>query len=299
MIKNLTIIGTGLIGSSIERAVRANGIAKNIVSLEQTPDLCKEVISLGLADAAFTSAKLAISDADVVIICTPVGSMGDVAKEIAPFLKGGAIVSDVGSVKQSVINDVLPYIPENATFVPAHPIAGTEKSGARAGFKELFEGRWTILTPLENTPLKAIETITNLWEGIGARISIMEPKQHDLILGITSHLPQLISYTLVGSAADLSDDIKSEVIKYSASGFRDFTRIAASDPVMWRDIFLGNKDSALDVINRFTEDLSELKKAIRKGDGEFLEKSFSRTRNIHSQIIKAGQNEPEESKKKS
>ena len=299
MIKNLTIIGTGLIGSSIERAVRANGIAKNIVSLEQTPDLCKEVISLGLADAAFTSAKLAISDADVVIICTPVGSMGDVAKEIAPFLKGGAIVSDVGSVKQSVINDVLPYIPENATFVPAHPIAGTEKSGARAGFKELFEGRWTILTPLENTPLKAIETITNLWEGIGARISIMEPKQHDLILGITSHLPQLISYTLVGSAADLSDDIKSEVIKYSASGFRDFTRIAASDPVMWRDIFLGNKDSALDVINRFTEDLSELKKAIRKGDGEFLEKSFSRTRDIHSQIIKAGQNEPEESKKKS
>ena len=291
MFKQITIIGFGLLGSSIAHAVKKHGLAEKIICVDSNQLYCDKVLALGLADEATTSAGAGVQGSDLVILCTPVGVMGAVAESIADHLDEGAIVTDVGSVKKSVIAQIQPHLPPHVHFVPAHPIAGAETSGPDSGFAELFVGRWCILTPLEHTELRAIEKLTLFWEACGCSVEIMTAEHHDLVLGITSHLPHLIAYTIVGTATDLEEDIKSEVIKYSASGFRDFTRIAASDPTMWRDIFLNNKDSVLEVLQRFTEDLTALQRAIRKEDGEYLYQRFDKTRTIRRDIIDAGQAE--------
>ncbi len=296
MFKQITIIGFGLIGSSIARAVKKNDLAKKIICGDVSQEVCNTVSSLGLADVAITDLAVSVKGSDLVILCVPVGKMGGVAEKIANDLKENAIVSDVGSVKKEVIAQLQPVLPNTVHLVPGHPIAGTEFSGPEHGFAELFEGRWCILTPQEHTELKAVEKMTLFWEACGSNIEIMESGHHDLVLGITSHLPHLIAYTIVGTANDLEDDIKSEVIKFSASGFRDFTRIAASNPTMWRDVFLNNKEAVLEVLQRFSEDLSGLQKAIRKGDGDYLYQHFSDTRAIRRAIVDAGQAEPEEIK---
>jgi len=234
---------------------------------------------------------LAVEGADLVILSVPVGAMKGVMQRIAPHLSEGAILTDTGSVKMAVIDSLKPFCRAGIELIPGHPIAGTEFSGPEAGFAELFTGRWFIITPLPNSDLRAVEKLTKLWESFGSMIEIMDPAHHDLVLGITSHLPHLIAYTIVGTANTLEDDIKSEVIKFSASGFRDFTRIAASDPVMWRDVFLNNKTAVLEVLQRFTEDLTALQKAIRQGDGEYLYQTFSDTRAIRKSIIEQGQAE--------
>jgi cyclohexadieny/prephenate dehydrogenase len=298
MAEQLTIVGMGLIGSSLARAARRASAAARIVALEKTPDLCRRVIELGLADAAYTDPAKAAAGADMVVLAVPVGQMGPVAAALAPHLAPGAVLTDTGSVKGAVIAAVAPHVPPHAAFVPGHPVAGTEKSGPQAGFAELFAGRWAILTPGPDTPLRAVEAVTALWEAAGARIAIMNAEHHDRVLAMTSHLPQLLSYTLVGTAADLAEDTREEVVRYSASGFRDFTRLAASDPVMWRDIFLNNREAALEALGRFTEDLTALQRAIRRGDGPALEAAFARTRGIHARIVAAGQAEPEEAKRR-
>ncbi len=227
--------------------------------------------------------------ADLVVLCVPVGAFAEIGQVIGPALKPGAVVTDTGSVKQSIIDSFQEWVPESCSFVPGHPIAGTEHSGPESGFAELFENRWCILTPSPDTNIKAVEAVTKFWEAFGSRIEIMDPQHHDLVLAITSHLPHLIAYTIVGTADELGDDIKSEVIKFSASGFRDFTRIAASNPVMWRDVFLNNKDAVLEVLQRFTEDLTALQKSIRRGDGKYLFDTFTKTRSIRHEIIDQGQ----------
>ncbi len=289
MFEKVTIIGFGLIGSSFAQAIKRQGQVKQIVAADKSEEVCRLVLEHELADHATINLEEAVTDADIVVLAVPVGSMGEMVKAIAPFLKEGAVLTDTGSVKGSVAIAVKPHLPENISFVPAHPIAGSEFSGPLAGFPELFEGRWVILTPLDETPLRAVEKVTALWEMTGANIDIMSPSHHDLVLGITSHLPHLIAYTIVDTATNLEDDIKSEVIKYSASGFRDFTRIAASDPTMWRDIFLNNKDAVLEVLQRFTEDLTALQRAIRYADGEYLYQTFERTRSVRKAIIDARQ----------
>jgi cyclohexadieny/prephenate dehydrogenase len=288
----VSIIGFGLIGSSLARAIKNNKLAQTIACGDDSPEVCKKVLDLKLADTATTDLAAAVEGADLVILAVPVGACGKVAKQIAGSLSDGAIVTDVGSVKQMVINAVSPHLPPHVSFVPAHPIAGTEHSGPEAGFAELFTGRWCILTPLANTPPHAVEKVSALWKACGAQIDIMDPKHHDLVLAITSHLPHLIAYSIVDTAATLEEDTKAEVIKYSASGFRDFTRIAASDPVMWRDIFLNNKEAVLSILQRFTEDLTALQKAIRIGDGGQLQEVFTRTRAIRRAIIDAKQATP-------
>lgn len=289
MFNQITIIGFGLIGSSLARAIIEKKLSNTIVCVDQDQEVCNRVLALGLADDATTDPSMGVENSDLVILCCPVGAMGDVARRMSRNLKAGCIVSDVGSVKTSVIKALQPRLPANVHLVPAHPIAGTEFSGPDHGFAELFINRWLVITPQDHTELKAIEKLTHLWEACGSIVEIMNPEHHDLVLGITSHLPHLIAYTIVGTATDLEDDIKSEVIKFSASGFRDFTRIAASDPVMWRDVFLNNKDAVLEILQRFSEDLSAMQKAIRKGDGEYLYKQFSDTRDIRNAIIDAGQ----------
>lgn len=289
MFHKITIIGFGLIGSSIARAVKDRHLARRIVAADVSDAVCKKVLELGLADEITTDIVRSVSHSDVVFICVPLGAYKQVAQAISPFLKAGAIVTDVGSVKEAAIDIIGPLLPDSVHLVPGHPISGTEHSGPAAGFASLFEDRWCILTPLAETDVKAVEQVTKLWEAFGARIEIMDPKHHDLVLGITSHLPHLIAYTIVGTANDLEDDIKSEVIKFSASGFRDFTRIAASDPIMWRDIFLQNREAVLEMLQRFTEDLTALQKAIRRGDGTFLFDVFSHTRAIRREIIDLGQ----------
>ena len=289
MFKQITIIGFGLIGSSLARAIIEKKIADSIVCVDQSQEVCDKVLSMGLADDATTDPALGVPDSDMVILCVPVGAMGKIGDVIGEHLKEGCIVSDVGSVKGSVIEQLQAKLPAKVHLVPAHPIAGTEFSGPEHGFAELFINRWAIITPLQHTELKAIEKVTHFWEACGSNVEIMEPEHHDLVLGITSHLPHLIAYTIVGTATDLEDDIKSEVIKFSASGFRDFTRIAASNPTMWRDVFLTNKDAVLEVLGRFSEDLSALQKAIRKQDGEYLYNHFTETRDIRNAIIEAGQ----------
>lgn len=289
MFERITVIGMGLIGSSITRAVQKQGLAKVVVAADADASVCQTVIDLKLADFVTQDAGEAVEDADLVILCVPVGMMRKVAEQIAPKLKKGAIVSDAGSVKGSVVAAVKPFIPLGVEFVPAHPIAGTEFSGPESGFAELFEGRWCILTPLPETDVQAVEKLTRLWEAFGSMIEIMSPKHHDMVLGITSHLPHLIAYTIVGTASDLEDDLKSEVIKFSASGFRDFTRIASSDPTMWRDVFLNNKESVLELLQRFNEDLTALQKAIRQGDGDYLYRRFDETRGIRKAIVDVGQ----------
>ncbi len=291
MFEKVTIIGLGLIGSSIARNIKQQKLAKTLVAADINENVCKKVIELEVSDYVTDDLERSVEGADLVILCVPVGAMASVMERIGSHLKDGVIISDVGSVKSSVIDMVKPHCSGDVEIVPAHPIAGTEFSGPESGFAELFDGRWCILTPLQETSIRAVEKVTKLWEACGSRVEIMDAKHHDLVLGITSHLPHLIAYTIVGTADELEDDIKSEVIKFSASGFRDFTRIAASDPTMWRDIFLNNKDAVLEVLQRFSEDLTAMQKAIRKEDGEYLYKRFEDTRAIRKEIIDQGQAE--------
>ncbi len=289
--RTVTIVGCGLIGSSLMRAIRQNAVAEHIIAVDHNLDVCRRVEALGIADVATTDLRKSVEESDLILLCVPPASCGKVAADIRYALREGAIVSDVASVKGAVVADVLPHIPKNVHFIPAHPIAGTENSGPEAGFASLFEGRWCIITPLPDSDIQAVEKVTTLWERCGSLIEIMDVARHDLVLGITSHLPHLIAYTIVGTANELEEDTKNEVIKFSASGFRDFTRIAASDPVMWRDIFLNNKEAILEILQRFNEDLTAMQKAIRKGDGDYLVEKLSRTRAIRRRVIKEGQAE--------
>jgi cyclohexadieny/prephenate dehydrogenase len=285
----LAIIGLGLIGSSIARAARAKGAARQIVATARSPKTRHRVIELGLANKVVETNAEAAEGADLVIVCIPVGVCGTVAKEIGPHLQAGAVVSDVGSVKGSIVRDMAPHLPKTVHFVPAHPVAGTEHSGPDAGFAELFENRWCILTPPEGTDPEAVDKLAAVWRLLGAKVEIMTPEHHDIVLAITSHIPHLIAYNIVGTAADVEEVTQSEVIKFSAGGFRDFTRIAASDPVMWRDVFLNNKEAVLEMLGRFSEDLAALQRMIRWDDGAALEALFTRTRAIRRSIIEAGQ----------
>ena len=285
----LALIGVGLIGSSIARAARAQRAVRQIVATARSAKTKKRVAELGIADKVVETNAEAVTGADLVIVCIPVGVCGAVAKEIGPHLKPGATVSDVGSVKSSVIRDMGAHLPKTVHFVPAHPVAGTEHSGPDAGFAELFDGRWCILTPPEGTDAEAVDRLAAFWRLIGAKVEIMSAEHHDLVLAITSHVPHLIAYNIVGTAADMEEVTQSEVIKFSAGGFRDFTRIAASDPVMWRDVFLNNKEAVLEMLARFSEDLAALQRMIRWDDGPALEALFTRTRAIRRGIIEAGQ----------
>jgi cyclohexadieny/prephenate dehydrogenase len=285
----IALIGFGLIGGSIARAARDQGLAKEIVTTARSAKTRARVMELGVVDRVVETNAEAVRDADLVILCIPVGACGAVAAEIAPHLKPGAIISDVGSVKAAVAKDMAPHLPASVHFVPAHPVAGTENSGPDSGFAELFINRWCILTPPEGTDATAVEKLRAFWAAIGAKVEIMTPEHHDLVLAITSHLPHLIAYTIVGTADELAQVTSSEVIKFSAGGFRDFTRIAASDPTMWRDVFLANKEAVLEMLGTFNEDLSKLTRAIRRGDGEALFEHFTRTRAIRRGIVETGQ----------
>jgi cyclohexadieny/prephenate dehydrogenase len=289
LFKRIALIGFGLIGGSIARAARAQGLASEIVTSARSEKTRARVAELGVVDQVLETNAEAAKDADLVILCIPVGACGPVTQEIAPFLKPGSIVSDVGSVKGAVAREMAPYIPQGVHFVPAHPVAGTEHSGPDSGFAELFINRWCILTPPEGTDPAAVEKLRAFWAGLGARVEIMTPDHHDLVLAITSHLPHLIAYTIVGTADELAQVTSSEVIKFSAGGFRDFTRIASSDPTMWRDVFLNNKEAVLEMLGTFNEDLSKLTRAIRRNDGEALFEHFSRTRAIRRGIVEIGQ----------
>ncbi|CAA6605386.1 Protein TyrC [Rhodospirillaceae bacterium LM-1] len=289
LFNKIALIGIGLIGSSIAHAVRKNGLAASVSVGDIRQDHCDKALELGCCDQAGTNLALAVKDADLVVLCVPIGANAEVAEKIAAHLKPGAIVSDVGSVKQAVVRDVGPLLPEGVHLVPGHPIAGTEFSGPEAGFAELFQGRWCILTPPSGTDEEATAKVAALWRGMGSMIEIMDPSHHDMVLAITSHLPHLIAYTIVGTASNLEESLKGEVIRYSASGFRDFTRIAASDPIMWRDVFLNNRDAVLEMLQRFSEDLTALQRAIRWGEGQALEDLFTRTRAIRRGIIEAKQ----------
>jgi cyclohexadieny/prephenate dehydrogenase len=292
LFNRLALIGVGLIGSSIARAAKAQGVVGSIVATARSPATRKRVAELGLADQVVESNAAAVEGADLVIVCVPVGACGEIAREIADHLSAGAIVSDVGSVKGSVLRDMGRYIPKGVYFIPAHPVAGTEYSGPDAGFAELFVNRWCILTPPDNADKTAVEKLAKFWTALGANVETMTADHHDLVLAITSHLPHLIAYTIVGTADELGEVTKSEVLQFSAGGFRDFTRIAASDPTMWRDVFLANKDAVLEMLGRFNEDISSLTKAIRKGDGEALFEHFKRTRAIRKGIVEIGQDSP-------
>jgi cyclohexadieny/prephenate dehydrogenase len=285
----IALIGFGLIGGSIARAARAQGLAKEIVTTARSAKSRARVMELGIVDRVVETNAEAAEGADLVILCIPVGACGPVAAEIAGHLKKGAIISDVGSVKASVVKDMAPHLPAGVHFVPAHPVAGTENSGPDSGFAELFNNRWCILTPPEGTDPNAVDGLRAFWTGIGAKVEIMTPEHHDMVLAITSHLPHLIAYTIVGTADELEGVTQSEVLKFSAGGFRDFTRIAASDPIMWRDVFLTNKDAVLEMLGTFNEDLAKLTRAIRRGDGEALFAHFTRTRAIRRGIVEIGQ----------
>ena len=285
----IALIGFGLIGGSIARAAREHGLAGEIVATARSAGTRARVLELGIADRVVETNAQAVQDADLVILCIPVGACGAVAQEIADHLKPGAIVSDVGSVKGAVVRDMAPHLPASAHFVPAHPVAGTEHSGPDSGFAQLFINRWCILTPPDGTDPHAVEKLGAFWTALGAKVEVMTPDHHDRVLAITSHLPHLIAYTIVGTAEELGQVTSSEVMKFSAGGFRDFTRIAASDPIMWRDVFLANKDAVLEMLGTFNEDLSKLTRAIRRGDGEALFEHFTRTRAIRRGIVEIGQ----------
>jgi len=292
LFNRLALIGVGLIGSSIARAARLENAVGSIVATARSPETRRRVAELGLADQVVETNVAAVEGADLVVVCIPVGACGAVAQEIGPHLSPGAIVSDVGSVKSGVVRDMHPHLPSHVQFVPAHPVAGTEYSGPDAGFAELFVNRWCILTPPENTDAQATEKLAAFWRLLGANVETMTPEHHDLVLAVTSHLPHLIAYTIVGTADELQNVTRSEVLKFSAGGFRDFTRIAASDPTMWRDVFLANKDAVLEVLGRFNEDISALTRAIRNGDGATLFDQFTRTRAIRKGIVQIGQDSP-------
>jgi len=287
------LIGIGLIGSSLARAMKLHGLAGHIAISTRSAETLAKAEQLGLGDSYTLDAAEAAQDADLVIICTPMGAQAAIAKSIRSSLKPGAIITDVGSVKATTIRDIAPHLPDGVHLVPGHPIAGTENSGPEAGYAELFPGRWSILTPAKDTDPDAVEKVKQLWLGCGANVEIMTPEHHDRVLAITSHLPHLIAYSIVDTADQLEDETKKEVITFSASGFRDFTRIAAGDPVMWRDVFLTNRDAVLEVLGRFTEDLTALQRAIRKGDGDMLEETFARARAVRRSIIDAKQHIPD------
>jgi len=285
----VALIGLGLIGSSLARILRREGLAAHIAGCVRSKASRATVRRLGLVDSLHAQAAGAVRGADLVILCTPIGTYDALARSIAPALQPGAIVTDVGSVKQAVIRDVGPYLPDGMHFVPGHPIAGTEHSGPEAGFADLFQDRWCILTPPPGTDETAVARVAELWRRCGSMVEIMDAHHHDRVLGITSHLPHLIAYTIVATAGDVEQSMPGEVAKYSAGGFRDFTRIAASDPIMWRDIFLHNRDAVLEMLQRFNEDLTALQRAIRWGEGDTLEAVFRRTRDLRRSVIEAHQ----------
>jgi cyclohexadieny/prephenate dehydrogenase len=285
----VALIGLGLIASSMYWAIKRAGLADHVTGYARSEETRQTAREIGLCDTVCDSIADAVQGADLVVLCVPVGAMGAVAEEMSHYLKVGATVSDVGSVKRSVIDAVHEHLPQGVHFVPAHPLAGTEHSGPTSGFASLFENRWCILVPTDDSTPEAVAQLRALWEGMGANVDEMDADHHDRVLAVTSHTPHLIAYTMVGVADDLRRVTDSEVIKYSAAGFRDFTRIAASDPTMWRDVFLTNKDATLEILGRFTEELFALQRAIRTGDGEQLHQYFTRTRAIRRGIIDAGQ----------
>ncbi|QIG53975.1 prephenate/arogenate dehydrogenase family protein [Altererythrobacter sp. BO-6] len=289
-ITRVAIIGLGLLGGSIGLAVRERAPGIVTTGFDANPDVRTKATERGLVGTVCESAAEAVREADLVILCVPVGAMKAAAADIAATLPPHAIVSDVGSSKQSVADDLAAALP-GATVIPAHPVAGTEQSGPEAGFATLFVNRWCILTPPSGADQGAVDALAEFWRKLGAKIEIMDPQHHDLVLAVTSHIPHLIAYTIVGTASDLEEVTRGEVIKYSAGGFRDFTRIAASDPTMWRDVFLHNKAAVLEMLGRFTEDLTALQRAIRSGDGDTLHELFSRTRAIRRGIIQEGQDD--------
>jgi cyclohexadieny/prephenate dehydrogenase len=288
MFKHVTLIGLGLIGSSLAHAVKRRNLAERITGYDVSESVRKRAAEIELAAIASDPAE-AVADADLVILCSPVGSYKELAAAIAPRLKQGAILSDVGSVKSAVIRDVAPALLKGVHFLPAHPIAGTEQSGPDAGFASLFDHRWCIITPMPGADAGALEKLKQFWEACGSQVEVMDAAHHDLVLAMTSHVPHLIAYNIVGTAHDLEKVAEGEVIKFSAGGFRDFTRIAASDPVMWRDVFLNNRDAVLEVLGRFNEDLSLLQRAVRDGNGDVLLELFTRTRAIRRSIVDIGQ----------
>lgn len=285
----VALIGLGLIASSMFWAMKRAGVAGEVTGFARSEATRETARRIGLCDRICDSAADAVKDADLVILCVPVGVMGQVAQDIAPMLKSGATVTDVGSVKKAVIDAVQPHLPEGVHFVPGHPLAGTEHSGPESGFAELFDNRWCLLVPVEGSDPVAVSQLHALWSALGSNVEIMDADHHDLVLAVTSHAPHLIAYTMVGVADDLRRVTDGEVIQYSAAGFRDFTRIAASDPTMWRDVFLNNKEATLEILGRFTEELFALQRAIRTGDGDHLFDYFTRTRAIRRGIIEAGQ----------
>jgi cyclohexadieny/prephenate dehydrogenase len=289
LFRRMALIGLGLIGSSLGRAAKKHGLAGHVAGHARTGRTRERSLELGFVDSVHEAVGGAVLGADLVVVCTPIGTYAEIGAAMAPHLAPGSIVTDVGSVKQAVIRDLGPHIPEGVHFVPGHPVAGTEHSGPDAGFAELFEGRWAILTPPPGTDAEAVERVAELWRRCGSQIEIMESGHHDQVLAITSHLPHLIAYTIVGTATDLEESTRREVIRFSASGFRDFTRIAASDPVMWRDVFLNNREAVLEMLGRFNEDLTALQRAIRWGEGDKLQDLFTRTRAIRRGIIEAKQ----------
>jgi len=292
LFERIAIIGLGLIGSSLARLCHAKKLARVLVASDASADVRARAADLKLADIVAETSETAAADADLVILCVPVGAMEATAAAVAPALKPGAILSDVGSVKAAVIGAFERHAPKGVHIIPAHPVAGTEYSGPDAGFATLFLDRWCILTPQDDADAAAVEKLSRFWEAGGARVQMMTPQHHDLVLAITSHVPHLIAYNIVGTAHDLETVTESEVIKFSAGGFRDFTRIAASDPTMWRDIFLNNKDAVLEMLGRFTEDLTALQRMIRNGDGQGLFDLFTHTRAIRRSIIAEGQETP-------
>lgn len=285
----VALIGLGLIASSMFWSIKRGGLAGHVTGYARSAETRETARRIGLCNTVCDTLAEAVRDADLVVLAVPVGVMGQLASDIAPYLKAGATVTDVGSVKGQVISDVAPHIPDGVHFVPAHPLAGTEHSGPESGFATLFDNRWCLIVPPEGSAPEAVETLSRFWRGLGSNVDVMEPDHHDLVLAVTSHCPHLIAYTMVGVADDLRRVTDSEVIKYSAAGFRDFTRIAASDPTMWRDVFLSNKDATLEILGRFTEELFALQRAIRQSDGEMLHDYFTRTRAIRRGIIEAGQ----------
>ena len=289
MFEQLALIGIGLTGSSIARASRLKGLAKTIAISTRRQETLDEARALGLGDIYTMDPIEAVRHADLVILCIPVQSYGAVMEKIGPYLEPGAILSDVGSVKEYVTKAMAPHTPKGVHLIPGHPIAGTEHSGPSAGFPELFINRWCVLTPGKDVDPGAVSKLSAFWSALGSNVELMEPANHDMVLAITSHIPHLVAYNIVGTVADLEQDTQSEVIKFSASGFRDFTRIAASDPVMWRDVFLTNRDAVLEMLGRFLEDLSKLQRMVRVGDGPGMEALFTRTRKIRRSIITAGQ----------
>jgi cyclohexadieny/prephenate dehydrogenase len=288
----LALIGVGLIGGSIARAARALSLVRTIVVTSRSETTRQRIRELGLADEVVDTSAAAVAGADLVIVCVPIGACGAVATEIGPHLKPGAIVSDVGSVKADVVREMAPHLPAGVHFIPGHPVAGTEDSGPDAGFAELFINRWCILTPAKDADPSAVERLSQFWKAFGANVEIMSPEHHDLVLAVTSHVPHLIAFNIVGTAFDLRLVTESEILKYSAGGFRDFTRIAASDPTMWRDIFLHNREAVLEVLGRFNEDLATLTRAVDKGDAETLYNIFAERRAIRRGMIQFNLDSP-------